>query len=156
VILFEMLTGKLPFDSKGQFEIMLAHVNMPPKHPSDVNPEVPRDVSELVLRALAKEPERRFQTAKEFRLALEGALGMTPNGVAAAATAGGEDPPAYQASPRSTFRPTYTVSTEPPSRGFGSAVAEMLVSKVGLTVAAGALTFLLGSAALIALLALTK
>jgi hypothetical protein len=39
VVLYEMLTGRLPFEGKGQFEMMLAHVNTPPKHPSEVNAE---------------------------------------------------------------------------------------------------------------------
>src|SRR5437016_5261856 len=61
VVFYEMLTGKLPFEAKGQFEIMLAHVNAAPKHPSDVNAEIPREVGDIVLKALAKEPEQRFQ-----------------------------------------------------------------------------------------------
>src|ERR1700694_5588462 len=75
VVLYEMLTGKLPFESKGQFEIMLAHVNAVPKHPSDVNPEVPREVGDVVLKAMVKEPDQRFQTALEFRGAIERILG---------------------------------------------------------------------------------
>ena len=71
IVLYEMLAGKLPFDAKGQFEIMLAHVNTPPKHASDVNPGVPRVLGDLVARALAKAPGDRFQTAREFREAIE-------------------------------------------------------------------------------------
>src|SRR5258707_2104458 len=71
VVFYEMLTGKLPFEGKGQFEIMLAHVNAAPKHPSEVNAEVPREVGDIALKALAKEPVERFQTAQEFRSSLE-------------------------------------------------------------------------------------
>src|SRR5437588_1897142 len=58
VVLYEMLTGNLPFESKGQFEIMLAHVNATPKHPSDVNPQVPREAGDVVLKAMTKEPNQ--------------------------------------------------------------------------------------------------
>ncbi len=71
VVMYEMLAGKLPFESKGQFELMLAHVNTPPRHVSDVNPEVPREAGDAVMKALAKEPDQRFRNAREFRTELE-------------------------------------------------------------------------------------
>ncbi len=70
IVLYEMLAGKLPFDAKGQFEIMMAHVNTPPKHASDINPDVPRVLGDVVAKALAKAPDDRFQTAHEFREAI--------------------------------------------------------------------------------------
>ena len=71
VVMYEMLAGKLPFESKSQFELMLAHVNTPPRHVSDVNPEVPREAGDAVMKALAKEPDERFRNAREFRVELE-------------------------------------------------------------------------------------
>jgi serine/threonine protein kinase len=71
IVLHEMLTGKLPFAAKGQFEIMLAHVNTAPKHASDVNAEVPRELGDVIARALAKSPDDRFPNAQEFREAIE-------------------------------------------------------------------------------------
>ncbi len=71
IVLYEMLTGKLPFAAKGQFEIMLAHVNTAPKHASDVNAEVPRELGDMVAKALAKSPDDRFANAQEFRSAIE-------------------------------------------------------------------------------------
>jgi protein required for attachment to host cells len=71
VVMYEMLAGKLPFESKSQFELMLAHVNTPPRHVSDVNPEVPREAGDAVMKALAKEPDQRFRNAREFRAKLE-------------------------------------------------------------------------------------
>jgi serine/threonine-protein kinase len=71
IVLYEMLTGKLPFAAKGQFEIMLAHVNTAPKHASDVNAEVPRELGDVVAKALAKSPGDRFLNAQEFRSAIE-------------------------------------------------------------------------------------
>lgn len=71
VVLYEALTGKAPFDSKSQFELMLAHVTETPKAPSALNPEVPPELDPVVLKALAKNPEERYQSAEEFRQTLE-------------------------------------------------------------------------------------
>jgi len=71
IVLYEMLVGRVPFDAKSQFEIMMAQVNTPPKHVSDLNAEVPRELGDLVAKALAKSPGERFQTAREFREAIE-------------------------------------------------------------------------------------
>lgn len=70
-VLYAAVTGKPPFDSKVQFEIMLAHVNTPPTPPSAANPELPPELDRIILRALEKDPTRRFQTAREFRQSLE-------------------------------------------------------------------------------------
>ena len=71
IVLYETLTGKVPFDAKSQFEIMMAQVNSVPPHVSDVNPAVPRDLGDLVAKTLAKSPADRFQTARECREAVE-------------------------------------------------------------------------------------
>lgn len=71
IVLFEMLAGKLPFNAKSQFDIMLAHVNTPPERVSDVNSEVPRELGDAIAKALAKAPGDRFQNAREFRDAIE-------------------------------------------------------------------------------------
>ena len=71
IVFYEMLVGKVPFDAKSQFEIMMAQVSAPPKHVNDVNAAVPRELGDLVAKALAKSPGERFQTAREFREAIE-------------------------------------------------------------------------------------
>lgn len=71
IVLYEMLVGKIPFDAKSQFEIMMAQVSAAPKYVSDINPSVPRALSDLVGQALSKSPNDRFQTAREFRDAIE-------------------------------------------------------------------------------------
>jgi serine/threonine-protein kinase len=71
VVLYEMLTGKRPFTSDSQFEIMSAHVNTPPAPPSRLNPRIPAELDAVVLRALAKDPAGRFQSAAEFRERLQ-------------------------------------------------------------------------------------
>jgi serine/threonine-protein kinase len=71
VLLFHGLTGRLPFEGENQFDVMVAHVHTPPPRPRAVRPEMPAELEEIVLRALAKKPEERFAGAGEFRAALE-------------------------------------------------------------------------------------
>lgn len=67
VVLFEALTGRRPFGGSNEFEIMLAHVEQPVPPPSRWNSNIPTAMELVVLKALAKEPHKRFQTALEFR-----------------------------------------------------------------------------------------
>ena len=66
VVLYEMLTGKVPFTGDSAIEIAMKHVNELPKPPSSLRPEIPPELDQIVLRALAKDPEDRYQTAEEF------------------------------------------------------------------------------------------
>ena len=76
VMLFKLLTGSLPFNSKSVAEIQRCHLAVAPQAPSAQAPGrgIPPEADEIVLRALAKPPEQRFQTAKEMALAIEAAL----------------------------------------------------------------------------------
>src|ERR687887_2415574 len=66
IVLYEMLTGKVPFSGDSAIEIAMKHLNELPKPPSKVRPEIPPELDHVVLRALAKAPEDRYQTAEEF------------------------------------------------------------------------------------------
>lgn len=72
VVLFEMLTGRMPFDGDQPVAIALKHVNEDPPALSIVNPDVPADLEYVVLRAMSKRPEDRFEDAEEFIAALQG------------------------------------------------------------------------------------
>ena len=69
--LYEFLTAQAPFHAHSEFEILNDHVNTPPPPPSRLSPLIPRSVENAVLKALAKSPDQRFQTAEEFSAALE-------------------------------------------------------------------------------------
>jgi len=69
--LFEILTARAPFQGDTDFHILNAHVNTPPPRPSGVYPFIPAGVENAVLKALAKNPDERFQNVQEFRTALE-------------------------------------------------------------------------------------
>ena len=64
-MLYEILTGRTPFKGT-DYEIMAAHVNTEPKHPSLLNPALPAGVCDTILKAMAKSPADRYQTAAEM------------------------------------------------------------------------------------------
>ncbi|MQA76080.1 MAG: protein kinase [Solirubrobacterales bacterium] len=85
VILYEALTGGVPFEAETPVAVALKQVSEQPRPPSEVNPEVSRALDAVVLRALAKDPANRFASADDFLRALDvaeadpsgGALGET-------------------------------------------------------------------------------
>jgi hypothetical protein len=74
-VLHEMLTGGKLFEVEGAFALMRAQVEVEPAPPSARNPKVPAAIDDIVRKALAKDRAMRFQSADEFRLALENAAG---------------------------------------------------------------------------------
>lgn len=71
IVFFEMLTGKPPFRSPSQFDVMFAQVQTTPPIPSSVRPGVPPDIDAALMKVLEKEPANRFQSATDFLNALE-------------------------------------------------------------------------------------
>jgi serine/threonine-protein kinase len=70
VSLYETITGQRPYVSDNNFEIMQAHLQIPPTAPIELKPDIPVALSELILMAMAKDPAQRFQTADALRAAL--------------------------------------------------------------------------------------
>ena len=71
-LLFELATGAKVFDCDKPFSLMEAHVNQIPRRPSEVCPGLPCELDEILLKALEKDRDKRFQSAELFRCALEG------------------------------------------------------------------------------------
>jgi len=70
VMLYELLTGKVPFDAESPVTIALKHVSEPPVPPSQLNPAISPALEAVVLRALEKDPAMRYADADEFAAAL--------------------------------------------------------------------------------------
>ncbi|HEY8844852.1 MAG TPA: Stk1 family PASTA domain-containing Ser/Thr kinase [Gaiellaceae bacterium] len=66
VVLYEMLTGQVPFTGDTPLEIAMKHLSEVPRPPSEHRPEIPHDLDSIVLRALAKDPSERYQSAEEM------------------------------------------------------------------------------------------
>jgi len=78
MMLYEVLTGRLPFDSENEFELMKMQTEQMPVNPRELNPNIPEAVEEAIMRAIRKDPNERFQTAGDFREMLqESGLGTT-------------------------------------------------------------------------------
>ena len=88
VVLYEALTGRLPFDSRSQFQVMMDHVGAEPPPPSVVNPRVPQEFDAIVRTALAKDPGARFQSADQFRARLESVTSALRSKTSSAAGSG--------------------------------------------------------------------
>ncbi|MCU1233511.1 MAG: serine/threonine protein kinase [Candidatus Solibacter sp.] len=73
-VFHEMLTGTKLFDVEGAFSVMRAHVEAVPVPPSTRNAAIPVALDAIVAKAVAKDPAMRFQSADEFRLALQDAV----------------------------------------------------------------------------------
>jgi len=76
-ILFEMLAGRPPFMSEGVGELIVMHINTPPRPITEFNPEVPQAVANLITRMLAKNVDERPQTMDLVQTALKSAAGST-------------------------------------------------------------------------------
>jgi len=80
VILYEMATGRQPFDAETPIAIVFKHIQDPLPPPRDLNPNLPEAVEAVILKALAKDPADRYQTAREMVEALQAAIPDTlPN-----------------------------------------------------------------------------
>jgi serine/threonine protein kinase len=66
VMLYEMLTGETPFHGANPFAVMNARLVQTPRPPSEINPDIPSDLSAVVMRALERDPKQRYASARDF------------------------------------------------------------------------------------------
>jgi eukaryotic-like serine/threonine-protein kinase len=71
IVLYELVTGTLPFNGDTPVEIAMKHLSQTPELPSHLRPELPRELDLVVTRALAKDPDERYQSAEEMDADLE-------------------------------------------------------------------------------------
>jgi serine/threonine protein kinase len=134
IMAFEMLSGEVPFKADTPFAMMHQHVSVPPPSFGKVPPGIPASVEKVIHKALAKNPEDRFQSAGEFATAFRAALsGKTPPGV--------EIPPHSVSSPSQKITAPYVAESadkssiiavqKPRSTGGFVVAAVMLLAVVG-------------------------
>ncbi len=70
IVLYEMVTGHVPFTGETDFSIKEQHVNSPPPNPCVRNPRIPQRLGDLILKAIAKDPDRRYRDCREFLAAI--------------------------------------------------------------------------------------
>src|SRR5437764_6145095 len=94
IVLYEMLTGTLPFDAENPLAVAMQQINQVPTRPTRLNPAIPPSVEAIVLKALAKNPAERFAGAAEMQAA-----------VAAARSGAAQPTRAMAAAPTTAMRP---------------------------------------------------
>jgi eukaryotic-like serine/threonine-protein kinase len=82
VVLYEMLTGTLPYSGESPVSMALKHVDEPPRSPREANPDVPASLNALTAKLLAKDPEDRYASAVELADDLERVRSGLPSLVA--------------------------------------------------------------------------
>lgn len=75
VMVFRLLTGRLPYEGTGVFDVGLKHINEPPPSASALRHDLPVEVDAVLKRALAKQPTERYASVRDFAAALKAALG---------------------------------------------------------------------------------
>jgi len=67
IIMYEMVTGRVPFEGETPLGIAMKHKSEMPKNPTELNSQIPEDLSQVILRCLEKDKENRYQSAEEVR-----------------------------------------------------------------------------------------
>ncbi|WP_019547709.1 protein kinase domain-containing protein [Streptomyces sulphureus] len=120
IMLFELLTGRLPFDADSPLAIAYAHVQEEPVAPSSINQTVPPAADALVARTLRKNPNERFPSAESMHEECARVGAGTAGGAAPLIISAG--PPANSGAGvgQSVFPPVNDAGTPPPPQQFGS------------------------------------
>ena len=74
VVMYEMATGKVPFDADTPVSVALKHMQEDPVEPIELNPNLPNSVNKIIMKALKKDPTLRYQTSTEMLIDLKAAL----------------------------------------------------------------------------------
>jgi serine/threonine protein kinase len=92
IVMYEMLTGRTPFDGDSPVAVAMQHIQDPPLPPSQLNPNIDPALEEIILRCLEKVPEMRFRDGSQLARALEQLFDNELDGAVAGSTTSGESP----------------------------------------------------------------
>ena len=113
VILYQMLTGRVPFMAETPVAISLKHIQTPPVSPSTLNSDIPPSIEEVILKAMAKDPNARYQRAQELSTAYWQALQQERSPVQSETPAPASDPTACEANSEETGAAITDQETQP-------------------------------------------
>ncbi|AKU98536.1 Serine/threonine protein kinase PrkC, regulator of stationary phase [Labilithrix luteola] len=138
VILYQLLTGRTPFTGEHALAVVLQHVTANPPAPHEIYPDVHKGLEAVCVKAIAKEREDRYQTARDMRMALRSAIdarsASTPRADALGATVKAPAvAPALSAAVTRVTPPGLAAGTEPPKK-----------SRVGLFIGAAVMIVVIG------------
>ena len=136
VVLYEMLTGELPYTAENPVAVSMKHVNDPLRPPREMNPEIPEELNALITKLLAKDPDGRYQSAAQLAQDLRRLHdGLPPINAGLPGDAAGPT----RVAPRATV-------PLPPRRGSGLRTPWILAATLALVALLGAIGWaLLGS-----------
>jgi len=161
VVMYEVFTGTVPFKNETDdlVAVIFAHVNEPPPPLRTINPVVPMPIERIVLKLLEKDPDRRYQTAREVIAEIKALLGLSgapapsapepaaPHAARPQPPRPGQAPqiqppqpapprapaaaamPAHEEEMRSTLRRTFGTSTQTLNEGYANTLAGMLAAR---------------------------
>ena len=137
IVLYEMVTGKVPFEAETPLAVILKHINAPLPPPTTLKPDLPPEIEKVILKSLAKNREDRFATCDEFLNAWKIALTQTQTArvVAPAVDEVKAAAPTLAASPTITAAPAAV--KEPPKKKPWRALAFIGVGALILICASG-------------------
>ena len=142
IILYEMVTGQVPFAADTPLAIILKHVSDPLPPPSRVKADISPAIEKVILKALAKDPQDRFETAAEFLSAWKRALAEAENETAKPETSPQLQTVAVQSNPK----PTIAETPQPKSGRSVGWIAGCLVALCLLAVVGGGGLYALSNA----------
>ncbi len=116
-LLYELLTGRPPFIGDSAVSVAYQHVREEPPLASNIDPEVPPDLDAIALKALAKNPDNRYQTADEMRADIDRALDGQPVSAPAVMAGGMLPAPRPGAVPTQVISPTAVIPRGPGGPG---------------------------------------
>ena len=133
VVLYEMLCGRPPFESRSQFELMMAHVNQSPAPPSRLHAMLPQFLDAVVLKALAKDAGDRYPSAAAFADAIAQIAGresLEPEPPAAASAGVVRSAPAHMAPEAAPAPPATSIPSSVPPPQVAALLAEAVAPPV--------------------------
>jgi serine/threonine-protein kinase len=133
VTLYQLVTGRLPFEGDGEYAIATYHLKSRPEDPRAINPNISARLSQIVLKSLAKSPDDRFQTAQEFLRAVDLFPSDATTLLVPPHPSGNLNPqaPAYPEIPRPSGTPKATAPSSVSDANVLSAISRDLASHIG-------------------------